>query len=63
MTLSIADTARVIGISEHQVYRLCDAHELLRLKIGGRSLITVDSIRNYLDRQAARQPRSKKQQR
>jgi hypothetical protein len=42
------------GLSVRHVYRLADQGEITRIRIGKRSFIVAESVRDYVDRLAAR---------
>ncbi|MEE1876812.1 helix-turn-helix domain-containing protein [Altererythrobacter litoralis] len=44
ITLSIADTCTALSLSRSSIYKLINAGRLRTLKIGTRTLITVESI-------------------
>lgn len=54
--MSIEDVARVLRISERGVYRLISRGELVCIKVGGRTLIEPDALRNFIagQRQSAK---------
>lgn len=52
--VSIADAAKLLGVSKRTVMRLADAGELVRVRIGRRTLFELDAIRGYRERQRER---------
>lgn len=48
INVSVADAGRISGLSKSEVYRRLAAKDLEAVKSGKRTLITVDSVRNYL---------------
>lgn len=52
--LSIEETSRALGgVSRATVYRLIDAGELERVKLGRRALVPAESVRSYVARLSA----------
>ncbi|WP_162959345.1 helix-turn-helix domain-containing protein [Micromonospora tulbaghiae] len=49
-TLSLNDTAEVLGCTRRWVYGLLDAHELASSKVGQNRVVTVSSISAHIDR-------------
>jgi excisionase family DNA binding protein len=54
LAYSVDDASRMIGISKTQLYRLINAHELSSLKLGHRTLIEAQSLRDLMDRHVRR---------
>ena len=52
LTLSIAETAQALGISRPSVYTLLRQGELPTIKLGRRTLIPVDALRQWIADQA-----------
>ena len=48
ISLTIADAARLCGIGRTSLYELIGAKMLDARKCGSRTLITADSLRNYI---------------
>lgn len=46
---SIREAADVLGISRGQLYRLIGAGDLTIVKVGGRTLMTPEDLRAYID--------------
>src|SRR5437868_6794127 len=51
--LSLKEVARALGVSSSTVYRLIEAGELRRLKVGGRTLFEPAEIQRYIAAQRA----------
>jgi excisionase family DNA binding protein len=45
---SVVDTAKLIGVSQSQIYELFDTGDLAHLKIGARTLIERTEIDRFL---------------
>ncbi len=50
LAYSVDDASRMIGISKTQLYRLINADQLSSLKLGHRTLIEAQSLRDLIDR-------------
>lgn len=48
INVSVAEAVRISGLSRSEVYRRLAAKDLEAVKCGKRTLITMDSLRNYL---------------
>jgi excisionase family DNA binding protein len=48
ITVSIADAAKALSLGRSKIYELIASGELVIIKIGRRSLVTVDSIRSLV---------------
>jgi excisionase family DNA binding protein len=48
ISLTIADAVKACGIGRTTLYELIGAKKLDARKAGGRTLITADSLRNYV---------------
>ena len=48
--LSIPEAQIILGVSRSTVLRLLDAGELVRVRVGGRTLVDPASIRDYIAR-------------
>ncbi len=53
ITLSIADTCKVLGIGRTTAWRLVNAGDLLTIRIGSRRLVTAESVKRFVERSAA----------
>jgi excisionase family DNA binding protein len=53
LTISIGKTAKVVGLGRTSVYKLIAERELDTVKINGRRLVTVESIRRLIEKSAA----------
>jgi excisionase family DNA binding protein len=51
ITLSITDAAKALGIGRSSTYVLINIGNLKTIKIGRRTLVTVDSLRALVDNQ------------
>lgn len=49
LTLSVAQVCEALGIGRTTVYALISRQALATVKIGRRTLITVDSVKSLLD--------------
>ncbi|NIA72442.1 helix-turn-helix domain-containing protein [Pelagibius litoralis] len=52
LTLSVKETARVLGIGQTSVWRIIGTGSLETIKIGGRTLVTMASIRRVAEQGA-----------
>jgi len=52
--VSIAASAKLLGVSTRTVLRLADSGEIARVRIGRRTLFEPSSIRDYRERQRER---------
>ena len=59
LAYSVDDASRMIGISKTQLYRLINADELSSLKLGHRTLIEAQSLRDLIDRHTRKPPVSR----
>lgn len=48
ITVSIADAAKALSLGRSKIYELIASGDLIIIKIGRRSLVTVDSIRSLV---------------
>jgi len=53
IVVSISEAARALSLGRSKVYELINAGDLGVIKVGRRTLITVDSIRNFVQSKAA----------
>jgi excisionase family DNA binding protein len=53
LTVSIADASNAVGVGRSKVYELINSGQLKTIKIGRRTLITVESIRALVDQKKA----------
>lgn len=53
MTLSIADTIRTTSLSSATIYRMISRGEIDTVKVGGRRLVKVSSLRQMIGEDAA----------
>lgn len=54
LTYSVAETARVLGLSRPTVYRLMDRPDFPSVRVGSRVLIPCGLLREWLEAQALR---------
>ena len=54
LTYSVAETARVLGLSRPTVYRLMDRPDFPSVRVGSRVLIPCGLLREWLEEQALR---------
>jgi excisionase family DNA binding protein len=54
--LTIADVARVLGISRASVYRLMRSGELSAIRVGKRARFEPTDVRAYLERHREKEP-------
>lgn len=52
MAVSAAEAARLLGVSRPKVYELLNREDFPAFKLGGRTLISVDGLRRWVERQA-----------
>ena len=52
LLVSQLEAARLLGVERTTIWRMCSRHELARVRIGRRSLITRASIDVYIDSRA-----------
>lgn len=52
LALTVVDAARAIGIGRSSLYRLINNGQLSVVKIGRRTLITTESLRDLVSRSA-----------
>lgn len=50
LTLSIADTGSTLSLSRSSIYKLINSNQLRTIKIGSRTLVTVESIEALVGR-------------
>ena len=51
--LSVLETARLLGVSTHTIYKLIDKGELNAVKISDRrTSVSADEIMNYIERKS-----------
>ena len=53
LTYSVAETAQVLGVSKPTVYNLIHREDFPAFRIGGRMLISVDGLRDWVLAQTA----------
>ena len=53
LSVSIADAGNSIGLGRSKIYELIKSGELKTIKIGRRTLVTVESIRALVDQKTA----------
>ena len=51
MAVSPAECARLLGISRPKVYDLINQNDFPSFKLGSRTLISVDGLRNWIAKQ------------
>lgn len=49
LTLSVAETAKCIGVSRTKLYDLFDQNKLPWIKIGARRVVRLEAIQKYLE--------------
>ncbi len=49
LLVGIPEAARLIGLGRSKLYELVKTGEIRLVKLGGRSLISVDELRAYVD--------------
>ena len=49
LTLSVAETAKCIGVSKTKLYDLFDQNKLPWVKIGARRVVRLEAIKKYLE--------------
>lgn len=52
MAVSAAEAAQLLGVSRPTVYQLMGREDFPAFKIGGRTLISVDGLRRWVEQQA-----------
>ena len=52
LTLSISETAEVLGVSRPVVYQLTHRADFPAFKIGSRTVVSVSKLREWVERQA-----------
>lgn len=52
LTLSISETAEVLGVSVPQVYKLTRRSDFPAFKIGARTLVSVQQLSRWVEEQA-----------
>ena len=50
LVVSVADACRVACLSRREIYRQFEAGTIDARKLGRRTLVTVDSLRSFVDR-------------
>jgi excisionase family DNA binding protein len=48
LAVPISEAANILGIGRSTLYKLLDAKELERIKIGRRSVVPVSSLKSYV---------------
>lgn len=48
--LTVQETAKVLGVSIHTIYRLIHTGELISTKVGCRTKIKAEDLQKYIDR-------------
>lgn len=56
LCLRIKDAANAIGVTSPSIYKLINAGELQMIKIAGRSLIPMDSLKSLVSRSISPAP-------
>lgn len=54
VTLSVAETAAALGVSRPTVYQLLKRADFPVLRVGGRTLVSADGLRAWVEAQAER---------
>lgn len=49
LTITIARACEVTGLGRTKIYQLLATNELLRVKVGRRTLVKIDSVRALID--------------
>ena len=49
VTVSISDAAKAIGCGRSKIYQMIQSRQLVSVRLGGRRLVRVDSIRALID--------------
>lgn len=52
LAVSMAEAARLLGVSRPTVYQYANRADFPAFKIGGRTLVSVDGLRSWVARQA-----------
>lgn len=52
LTISVAETARVLGLSRPSVYTLVNRADFPAFRVGNRTLVSVDGLRRWVNEQA-----------
>lgn len=52
LAVSAPEAARLLGVSKPKVYELMGREDFPSFKLGGRTLISVDGLRAWVQRQA-----------
>ncbi|MCC6827417.1 MAG: helix-turn-helix domain-containing protein [Novosphingobium sp.] len=53
LSYGITDAAAALGVSPRSIYNLVDAGKLRKVKVGSRSLIPADSLKQLIEGEAA----------
>ena len=54
MAVSAPEAARLLGVSKPKVYELMNRADFPAFKLGGRTLISVDGLRKWIQEQAVK---------
>lgn len=54
LLVGVAEAARLIGLGRSKLYELVNDGEIRLVKLGGRSLISVDELRSYVAEKLAK---------
>ena len=54
ITISVAEAAKILGISRPTMYKLMHRADFPQLRVGRRMLIPVDDLRQWVSAQATR---------
>lgn len=54
VTLTVTETAAALGVSRPTVYQLIKRADFPVLRVGGRTLISADGLREWVETQASR---------
>lgn len=52
LAVSATEAARLLGVSKPKVYQLINQQNFPSFKLGGRTLISVEGLRNWVHKQA-----------
>jgi len=50
LTVTLANAARMLDVSRQTVWRLCRAEQLVEVRVRGRVLVTLESLRSLVER-------------
>lgn len=54
MAVSAPEAARLLGVSKPKVYELMNRADFPAFKLGGRTLVSVDGLRKWVQEQAVK---------